>query len=63
LFLNDVILFGMGTLREAEKYKEMMDLYCNATGMEVNINKSNIIFNNVADIVSRNILPMACKEI
>jgi hypothetical protein len=53
----------MGTLREAEKYREMLDLYCNATGMEVNINKSNIIFNNVANIVSRNILTTVCKEI
>jgi hypothetical protein len=31
LFIDDIILFGIGSVREAAKYKEIMDLYCKAT--------------------------------
>jgi len=48
LFVDDVILFAMCILREAKKYNEMLDLYCKAIGMEVNINNSNILFNSLA---------------
>ena len=36
LFLDDVFLFGNGSCRDAQWYKEILDLYMHATGIEVN---------------------------
>jgi hypothetical protein len=47
LFVDDVILFGLGIVREAEKYKKILDLYCRARGMEINAHKSTILFNEL----------------
>jgi hypothetical protein len=47
LFADDVILFGIGTMKEAEKDKEILDLSCRATGMEVNMHKPIIMFSGM----------------
>ena len=49
LFVDDVILFGLGTVRQAGKYQEILDLYFRETHMEVDLNKLNILFNNLVE--------------
>jgi hypothetical protein len=36
--VDAVILFGTGFVIKVKKYKEILDLYCSAIGMEVSIN-------------------------
>ena len=36
LFVDDVLLFGIGTVSEWKAYKYALDLFCSATGMYVN---------------------------
>jgi hypothetical protein len=40
LFVDDVLLFGNGTLTEWETFKEVLDLFCLATGMSFSPHKS-----------------------
>jgi hypothetical protein len=40
LFVDDVLLFGNGTLTEWKVLKEALDLFCNATGMSFSSQKS-----------------------
>ena len=47
LFVDDVILFGLGTLGEWKHYKELLDLFCSATGMEINDEKSSFLYNDM----------------
>lgn len=50
LFVDDVILLGLGTQRKAGKCKEILDLYIKATGMEVNVcYKSSILFTGLGE--------------
>jgi hypothetical protein len=53
LFVYKVILFEAGTFKEAQKYKEILDIYCKAIGMEINILKSSILFNEVKEEIQR----------
>jgi hypothetical protein len=40
LFVDDVVLFGIGSKSEWETYKKVLDLFCKATGMAFSIQKS-----------------------
>jgi hypothetical protein len=40
LFVDDVLLFGLGSVRENQTLKEILDLYLTATRMEINLGKS-----------------------
>lgn len=54
LFVDDVILFGLGTVEEWLAYKEALDLFSSATGMSVSREKSSFLFNEVdEDIVNQ----------
>jgi hypothetical protein len=44
LSVDDVELFGMGTMRESRKYKDILNICCKVIGMEVNVHKSSTIF-------------------
>ena len=44
LFVDDVILIGVGTVDEWCAYKEALDLFCLASGMTVSINKSSFLY-------------------
>jgi hypothetical protein len=44
LFVDDIILFGEGTVKEWESFKIILDLLCAATGMQINVNKSQLLF-------------------
>ena len=39
LFVYDVILFGLDNIRDWKVLHSLLDLFCNATGMEVNPKK------------------------
>ena len=38
LFVDDVILFGFGSVEEWKAFKEILDIFCEASGMSININ-------------------------
>lgn len=40
LFVDDVLIFGAGTLEEWSQYKTILDLFCLATSMSISISKS-----------------------
>jgi hypothetical protein len=40
MFVDDVILFGSGSFFEWEVFKEVLDLFCKATGMAFSPHKS-----------------------
>ena len=47
LFVDDVILFGLGTVQEWGAFKEVLDLFCSATGMTVSVEKYFFMYHNV----------------
>ena len=51
LFVDDVVLFGKGNLEEWEAYKENMDLFCSSSGMSINLDKFDYLFNNLNEEV------------
>jgi hypothetical protein len=53
LFVDDILLFGRGNLREQSYLKTILDLFCKATGMEINMNKSCILANGLSDAFLR----------
>ena len=44
LFADDILLFGKATLREAQHIKSILQLYKYASGQEINLDKSAIVF-------------------
>eukprot|EP01018_Ginkgo_biloba_P004985 Gb_28741 [translate_table: standard] len=49
LFVDDILLFCEGSRRDIMKLKEILDLYCAATVMMINLNKSSISFSQVLE--------------
>ena len=49
LFVDDVILFGVGTYEEWLALKVLLDTFCAASGMLINFEKSCFLSNNVED--------------
>ena len=48
LFVDDILLFGNGCIEEWKYFHDIISLFCDASGMEVNIHKS-CFFQNVVD--------------
>ena len=44
LFVDDVLIFLNGSFRGSHSSKNILSLFCKATGMEPNYDKSSIIF-------------------
>jgi hypothetical protein len=44
---NYMLLFGLHFVRDIHTYKELLDLLCKVTGMEVNLLKSSVSFNEL----------------
>eukprot|EP01018_Ginkgo_biloba_P020280 Gb_31029 [translate_table: standard] len=53
LFVDDILLFCDGSRRDALKLREVLDLYCSATGILVNIGKSIVSFMGISEDVIR----------
>ena len=51
LFVDDVILLGSGTLSEWMAFDVILSTFCKALGMNISMDKSCFLFNNV-DVVS-----------
>ena len=49
LFVDDVILFGFGSLEEWRAFKDILDTFCEASGMSININKSSFLHNDLGE--------------
>lgn len=49
------MLQGIPTVKEAHAYKQTLDDFAMASGMEVNLSKSNIFFFNTSIAIQRNI--------
>lgn len=43
-FTDDTIIFGGASLDEVSQWKKMLDLYCNASGKQINFHKSSLKF-------------------
>jgi hypothetical protein len=43
LFVDDVILFGKGSFQEWQVFKDALNIFCNATGMDFNNQKSQFL--------------------
>ena len=66
LFVDDSILFGSGTLAEWQHYKNILDTFCYATRMEINVDKSSFLYNNIEDPVRQqifNLMPYKMEPI
>ena len=46
LFADDTLLFGKATLREAQYIESILQLYKSASGQEINLDKSAIVFSS-----------------
>ena len=55
LFVDDAILFGVGTLSEWKYYKHILDTFYSATGMEINVDKSSFLFHNIDEVTKQQI--------
>jgi hypothetical protein len=53
LFVDDISLFGRGNLREQSYLKSILDLFCKATRLEINMNKYCILTNGLSDDLLR----------
>ena len=54
LFVDDVIMFGMGSFEEWLAFKVILDTFCEASGMRINLDKSCFLHNDLdADLLHR----------
>ena len=58
LFVDDVLLFGLGTLEEWQGYKEVLDLFCSATSMTISVEKSSFLFSDIEEGTREQILSL-----
>ena len=59
-------MFGMGTVEEWQHYKEILDTFCSATGMEINVAKSSFLFNDIDETIRHricNFLPLKMEPL
>ena len=66
LFVDDVILFGLGTVEEWQNYKDILDTFCSTTGIEISVAKSSFLYNDINDTVRSRIsslLPFKMKPL
>ena len=55
LFVDDVILFGLGSFEEWVAFNIILDTFCEASGMCININKSSFLHNHLDEALLRSI--------
>ena len=55
LFLDDVTLFGEGTLKEWRSYKSILDSFCQAIGILISEKKSTFLENDIVDSFCREV--------
>jgi hypothetical protein len=50
LFVDDVVILGFGSVEEWIELKQLLSVFFEASGMEVNFQKCCFLFNNIEDI-------------
>ena len=55
LFVDDVVLFGMGTLEEWMDFEVILDTFCSASGMCIRMEKLGFLFSEL-DLGVQNII-------
>ena len=55
-FVNDTMLMGHPSIQEAQSFKKILNLFAKALGLDVDPNKSQVLFVNTALATQRNIL-------
>lgn len=55
-FMDDMMLMGAASVREARVIKKMLDTFKQASGLEINKGKSHVFFFNTQDETKRNII-------
>ena len=55
-FVDDTMLMGHPSVQEAQSFKNSLNLFAKASGLDVNPNKSQVFFVNTAPATQRNIL-------
>ena len=55
LFVDDVILFGLGTFEEWLAFKVILDIFCEASSMSINVNKSCFLHNDLNEALLQRI--------
>jgi hypothetical protein len=66
LFVDDVLCFTQGSMIDLNSLKEVLDIYCKDTSMEINVDKSCLITHCLSNISSQqiyNLLPFPKKEL
>ena len=61
--MDDVVLFGYGSLKEWDAYKDILDIFCSTLGMCISVEKSSFPYNNLQVAVNRTILPYKVEAI
>ena len=49
LFVNDVVIFGSDNIEEWNYLSNILRFFCNASGMEINVEKSSLFHINLSD--------------
>ena len=55
LFVDDVTLFGMGTVMEWMDFDVLLENFCSTSGMSISMNKSGFLFNEMDMGILQNI--------
>jgi hypothetical protein len=58
LFVDDIMIFKQGSLREIRGIKEILDIYFKTMGMEFNLRKYTILFHEMSEKEKVQILNM-----
>ena len=53
--MDDVVLFGYGSLKEWDAYRDILDIFCAASGMCISIEKYSFLINNLQVAINNNI--------
>ena len=51
LFVDDVILFGMGSFEEWIAFKVLLDTFCEASDMKINMDKSVFLHHDLDEVM------------
>ena len=66
LFVDDVVLFGLSTIEEWMTFEVILDTFCYASGMSINIEKYGFLYNDLGEGVLnriRHIMPYTVDPI
>jgi len=50
MFVDDIFILGSGDVNEWRYLKVLVDLFCNASGLDINFSKLVFVYSNVVEI-------------